>query len=232
MTVMRYTVQGGPYGLYIQTYASFLENVVEGVKLGRPALLYVKLVKDSGATYFYYARYGGGLGKLNISIPEWFAGKGERINVFFKAVSDDEFIKSIPSIQMEKHPDKPTVVVEKAVLDKGVLRLFVRQELSEGGTLREIIAEDPVVGFDPRGVEVEEGKYAGAPYVQFTLAGKTLRVYHNHGKTRIAIASGRNFYTVKRIEINESSLRLYYQKKEDRIRLVSTLIELEKTASH
>lgn len=77
---------------------------------------------------------------------------------------------SIPCIHMEKHPDKPTAVVKKAVLDKGVLRLFVRQELSEGGTLRNIV--------------IEEGKYAGAPYVQFTLSGKTLCIYHNHGKTR------------------------------------------------
>ncbi|MEM0482971.1 MAG: hypothetical protein QXM16_08855 [Nitrososphaerota archaeon] len=40
---MRYTVQEGPFGLYIQTYASFLENVVEGFKLGKPTLLHVKL---------------------------------------------------------------------------------------------------------------------------------------------------------------------------------------------
>lgn len=97
MRVIGYTVQEGPFGSYIQAYASFLENVVEGFKLGRPALLYVKLVKDGGASYFYYARYGGGLGKLNISVPEWFAGKGERINVFFKAVSDDESIDSLHS---------------------------------------------------------------------------------------------------------------------------------------
>ncbi|MEM2587157.1 MAG: hypothetical protein QXV23_02545, partial [Candidatus Bathyarchaeia archaeon] len=110
--------------------------------------------------------------------------------------------------------------------------LIIRQVSSAGEFSKELTVQNPIVGFDPRGVEINEGRYAGAPYMQFTIAGKTLRVYHNHGKTRFAIASGRNFYTIKRIEINEPRLTLYYQKKEDRTRIISTVIELEKPPPH
>ncbi|MEM0482366.1 MAG: hypothetical protein QXM16_05725 [Nitrososphaerota archaeon] len=227
---MRYTVQSGTYGLYIQTYASFLENVVEDFKMGKPALLSVKIIKDDGRVYTYYCHYGGGQGKLNISVPEWFAEKGEKLRVFFKVVSPDDFIRSIPVIILDEYPDKPRAVVDKVFLDNGknVLKLFVKQLSSEGEFSKELVAENPIVGYDPRGVEMGEGRYAGAPYVQFTIAGKTFRIYYNHGKTRFAIGSGRNFYTIKRIEIDESNLNLYYQKKEKKARIISTVIELEK----
>lgn len=229
-TTVRYTVQSGTYGLNIQTYASFLENVVEGFERGKPALLSVKIIKDSGRVHSYYCHYGGGQGKLNISVPEWFAVKGEKLRVFFKVVTPDDFIRSIPVIQLDEYADKPKAVVE-VFLDnsKNVIKLFVKQLSSEGEFSKELVAENPVVGYDPRGVEIREGRYAGSPYVQFTIADKTFRIYYNHGKTRFAIASGRNFYTIKRIEIDESSLNFYYQKKEKRARIISTMIELENT---
>ncbi|MEM4282781.1 MAG: hypothetical protein QXN89_03880 [Candidatus Woesearchaeota archaeon] len=225
---MRYTVQSGTYGLNIQTHASFLENVVEGFRRGKQSLLSVKLIKDDGRTYVYYSHYGGGLGKLNISVPEWFVTKGEKLNVFFKVVSENDFIQSIPTVELDESADRSKAVVGKIFVDDNVIKLVIRQVSSEGEFTKELTVQNPIVGFDPRGVEMKEGRYAGAPYMQFTIAGKTLRLYHNHGKTRLAIASGRNFYTIKRIEINEPRLTLYYQKKEERTRLISTVIELEK----
>ncbi|MEM3013942.1 MAG: hypothetical protein QXI71_04855 [Candidatus Bathyarchaeia archaeon] len=225
---MRYTVQSGTYGLNIQTHASFLENVVEGFRRGKQSLLSVKLIKDDGRTYVYYSHYGGGLGKLNISVPEWFVTKGEKLNVFFKVVSENDFIQSIPTVELDESADRSKAVVGKVFADNNVIKLIIRQVSSEGEFTKELTVQNPIVGFDPRGVEMKEGRYAGAPYMQFTIAGKTLRLYHNHGKTRLAIASGRNFYTIKRIEINEPRLTLYYQKKEERTRLISTVIELEK----
>ncbi|MEM4179245.1 MAG: hypothetical protein QXJ55_06185 [Candidatus Caldarchaeum sp.] len=225
---MRYTVQSGTYGLNIQTHASFLENVVEGFRRGKQSLLSVKLIKDDGRTYVYYSHYGGGLGKLNISVPEWFVTKGEKLNVFFKVVSENDFIQSIPTVELDESADRSKAVVGKVFVDDNVIKLVIRQVSSEGEFTKELTVQNPIVGFDPRGVEMKEGRYAGAPYMQFTIAGKTLRLYHNHGKTRLAIASGRNFYTIKRIEINEPRLTLYYQKKEERTRLISTVIELEK----
>ncbi|MEM2057514.1 MAG: hypothetical protein QXO76_04605 [Thermoproteota archaeon] len=59
---MRYTVQSGTYGLNIQTYASLLENVVEGFERGKPALLSVKIIKDDGRVHNYYCHYGGDRG--------------------------------------------------------------------------------------------------------------------------------------------------------------------------
>ncbi|MEM3080969.1 MAG: hypothetical protein QXH35_04650 [Nitrososphaerota archaeon] len=225
---MRYTVQSGTYGLNIQTHASFLENVVEGFRRGKQSLLSVNLIKDDGRTYVYYSHYGGGLGKLNISVPEWFVTKGEKLNVFFKVVSENDFIQSIPTVELDESADRSKAVVGKVFVDDNVIKLVIRQVSSEGEFTKELTVQNPIVGFDPRGVEMKEGRYAGAPYMQFTIAGKTLRLYHNHGKTRLAIASGRNFYTIKRIEINEPRLTLYYQKKEERTRLISTVIELEK----
>ncbi|MEM4383899.1 MAG: hypothetical protein QXU44_07585, partial [Candidatus Caldarchaeum sp.] len=227
-TRVRYTVQSGTYGLNIQTHASFLENVVEGFRRGKQSLLSVKLIKDDGRTYVYYSHYGGGLGKLNISVPEWFVTKGEKLNVFFKVVSENDFIQSIPTVELDESADRSKAVVGKVFVDNNVIKLVIRQVSSEGEFTKELTVRNPIVGFDPRGVEINEGRYAGAPYMQFTIAGKTLRLYHNHGKTRLAIASGRNFYTIKRIEINEPRLTLYYQKKEERTRLISTVIELEK----
>ncbi|MEM2910806.1 MAG: hypothetical protein QXO01_07070 [Nitrososphaerota archaeon] len=225
---MRYTVQSGTYGLNIQTHASFLENVVEGFRRGKQSLLSVKLIKDDGRTYVYYSHYGGGLGKLNISVPEWFVTKGEKLNVFFKVVSENDFIQSIPTVELDESADRSKAVVGKVFVDDNVIKLVIRQVSSEGEFTKELTVQNPIVGFDPRGVEMKEGRYAGAPYMQFTIAGKTLRLYHNHGKTRLAIASGRNFYTIKRIEIDESNLHLYYQKKEKSARIISTVVELEK----
>lgn len=225
---MRYTVQAGTYGLNIQTHASFLENVVEDFKRGKPTLLSVKKIKDDGRTYVYYCHYGGGLGKLNISVPEWFVTKGEKLHVFFKVVSQEDFMRSIPAIQFDEYGDKPKAMVENVFLhnNKGVLRLIVKQFSSEGKVSKELIAENPIVGYDPRGVEMVDGRYAGTPYVQFGIAGKTFRIYHNHGKTRFVIASGRNFYTIKHVEISSTQLKLHYLKKEGKLKVVTKTIEL------
>ncbi|MEM3095595.1 MAG: hypothetical protein QXV62_01170, partial [Nitrososphaerota archaeon] len=123
---MRYTVQSGTYGLNIQMHASFLENVVEGFRRGKQSLLSVKLIKDDGRTYVYYSHYGGGLGKLNISVPEWFVTKGEKLNVFFKVVSENDFIQSIPTIELDESAERSKAVVEKVFADNNVIKLIIR----------------------------------------------------------------------------------------------------------
>ncbi|GBC71647.1 hypothetical protein HRbin02_01432 [Candidatus Calditenuaceae archaeon HR02] len=220
---MKYSVQTGPHGAYIQTYASFLENVVEGFRVGKPSLLLVKAVNEKGVEHRYYSHYGGGTGKLNIAVPTWLAGKGEKIQVFFKVVRDAEFIQSVPEIVVDGGENQPPLVIEKLTLDEDVLKLMVKQ----GPVSRLLEACNPVIGFDPRGVEITEGRYAGAPYVQFTLGDKTLRIYHNHGKTRVALGSGRNYYTVKSMEITDTHIKTVIQKKEEKVRNVSSQIPLD-----
>ena len=220
---MKYSVQTGAHGAYIQTYASFLENVVEGFRVGKTSLLLVKVVNEKGVEHRYYSHYGGGTGKLNVAVPSWLTDKGEKIHVFFKVVSDEEFIQSVPEIVVDGGENQPQLVIEKLALEEGVLRLMVKQ----GSVSRLLKARSPVVGFDPRGVEITEGRYAGAPYVQFTLGDKTLRIYFNHGKTRIALGSGRNYYTVKSMQLLDTQLKTVIQKKGKEIRLVSSNISLD-----
>jgi hypothetical protein len=87
-----------------------------------------------------------------------------------------------------------------------------------------ITGTEPRIGFDPRGVVLDSGRYAGAPYIEFTVQGKRLRIYHNHGKVRIGLGSGRTFYTVNSIEKREIEIKLSLEKKEKEVRYVLTRI--------
>ena len=82
-----------------------------------------------------------------------------------------------------------------------------------------ITGTEPKIGFDPRGIVLDNGRYAGTPYIEFTVQGKRLRVYHNHGKVRMGLGSGRTFYTVNSIEIRENEIKLSLEKKRERSKI-------------
>nr|BAJ49533.1 hypothetical protein HGMM_F08G03C32 [Candidatus Caldarchaeum subterraneum] len=95
--------------------------------VGKPSLLFVKAVNEKGVEHRYYSHYGGGTGKLNIVVPSWLAGKGDKIQVFFKVISDEEFVHLIPEIVVDGGKDKPPFVIQKFDSEGSVLKLMVRQ---------------------------------------------------------------------------------------------------------